>query len=222
MTLDELLAEIEHAPGDARLLRSLGGALGVELTRRRLDQLAPALQVLARSARLAAPYQAGYAAAVGDVVAAFQAVLAAEAEDVEMAALAKQPPYADVLGALAAGYQTPTAIAAQLGKHKASASRALAALREAGLVAAFAAPDGNERVRPHQLTPRGERVVDLMRHPGRRRKATPVRGARVARVSSAMVGGKRRARADEHAGAEPEAEAAAAPRAAPGSGRKPT
>jgi DNA-binding transcriptional ArsR family regulator len=46
-----------------------------------------------------------------------------------------------------------------MGKHKSSASRALASLREAGLVAAFSAPDGNERLRPHALTLRGRRLV---------------------------------------------------------------
>jgi DNA-binding MarR family transcriptional regulator len=185
MTLDELLAEFERAPDDARLLRAFGGALGIELSKRRLDKLAAALRALARAARAGAPasYVAGYAAAATDVVAAFQAVLAAEADDVEMASLARQAPYGEVLLALAGGLQTPTAIAAQLGKHKSSATRALAALRDAGLVAAFAAPDGNERVRPHVLTPRGERVVAELRRPGqlaRRRTKTPARGARIA------------------------------------------
>jgi len=205
MTLDELLHEIERAPGDLRLLRALGGALGIELTRRRLDKLAAALRVLARAGRGgasgrvvgpdgashdAATFAAGYAAATIDVIAAFQAVLAAEADESEMAALARSAPYGDVLLALAAGYQTSTAIAAQMGKNKSSASRALASLREAGLVSAFAAPDGDERARPHQLTPRGERVVELMRHPGRRRsKGTPARGSRIA---SAMMSSRER------------------------------
>jgi DNA-binding transcriptional ArsR family regulator len=191
MTLDELLAEIERAPGDARLLRALGGALGIELSKRREGKLAAALRVLARGGRGApASYEAGYVAAATDVVAAFQAVLASESEEVEMAALARSAPYGDVLLALAGGYQTSTAIAAHMGKNKSSASRALAALREAGLVAAFSAPDGNERVRPHHLTPRGERVVELLRHPGRARRkaATPIRGSRIA---SAMVSSSR-------------------------------
>ena len=183
MTLDELLAEIERSPHDARLLRALGGALGVELTKRRLDKLAVALRALARVARTGAgtTYEAGYAAAATDVLAAFQAVLAAESEDTEMVALARNTPYAEVLAALANGFQTPTAIAAQLGKDKSNASRALAALREAGLVTAFAAPDGNERIRPHQLTPRGERVVAELRSVGRRaRTKTPMRGTKIA------------------------------------------
>ena len=109
-------------------------------------------------------------------------MLAAEADDVDMASLARQAPYGEVLLALAGGLQTPTAIAAHLAKHKSSATRALAALRDAGLVAAFAAPDGNERVRPHVLTPRGERVVAELRRPGqaRRRTRTPARGTRIA------------------------------------------
>lgn len=183
MTLDELLAEIERSPHDARLLRALGGALGVELTQRRLDKLTPALRALAGAARAASgtSYEAGYAAAATDLVAAFQAVLGAEADDTEMAALARNAPYGEVLAALANGFQTPTAIAAQLGKNKSSASRALAALRDAGLVTAFAAPDGNERIRPHQLTPRGERVVAELRSTGRRaRTKTPIRGSKIA------------------------------------------
>ena len=199
MTLDELLAEIERAPHDARLLRALGGALGVELSKRRLDKLTSALRALARVSRGAAAsgprvigshvsasdaetYAAGYAAAATDLLGAFQAVLAAEADEQEMAALAKNAPYGEVLLALAAGLQTPTAIAERLGKNKSSASRALAALRDAGLVAAFAAPDGNERVRPHQLTPRGERVVAELRGSSRdrRRSKTPMRGVKFA------------------------------------------
>jgi DNA-binding transcriptional ArsR family regulator len=205
MTLDELLSEIERAPGDPRLLRALGGALGVELTKRRLDKLAAALRVLARTARAAAgtSYEAGYAAAATDVIAAFQAILAAESEEQEMSSLSRGTPYGDVLLALAGGYQTPTAIAAQMGKNKSSASRALAALREAGLVTAFAAPDGNERVRPHQLTPRGERVVDGMRNPGRRRtKGTPIRGSKIA---SAMISSRERTSDRDRARALPSA-----------------
>ncbi|HTJ45315.1 MAG TPA: helix-turn-helix domain-containing protein [Kofleriaceae bacterium] len=182
MTLDELLTEIERSPHDARLLRALGGALGVEMTKRRLDKLSLALRALARVARTGAgtSYEAGYAAAATDVLASFQAVLAAESEDTEMVALARNTTYAEVLAALANGFQTPTAIAAQLGKDKSNASRALAALREAGLVTAFAAPDGNERVRPHQLTPRGERIVAELRQSNRRRTKTPMRGTKIA------------------------------------------
>jgi DNA-binding MarR family transcriptional regulator len=195
MTLDELLAEIERAPRDARLLRALGGALGIELSKRRLDKLTAALRALAHTARDAttprvpgsydsaadaASYAAGYAAAATDVTSAFQAVLAAEADEQDMAALARNAPYGDVLLALAAGAQTPTAIADRLGKNKSSASRALSALRDAGLVAAFAAPDGNERVRPHQLTPRGERVVAELRGTRRARTRTPARGLKIA------------------------------------------
>ena len=185
MTLEELLNELERAPGDARLLHALGGALGVEMSKRRLGRLQPALRTLAQTGKHEHSYEAGYAAAVADVVGAFQAVLAAEAEEIDMAALARQSPYAEVLFSLAEGHQTATAIAVRLGKNKSSASRALASLRAAGLVTAYAGPDTDDRLRPHKLTLRGERVVDLMRQPGRRRKATPVRGERVASVSSA-------------------------------------
>jgi len=184
MTLEDLLNELERAPGDARLLRALGGALGVEMSKRRLGRLEPALRALARTSKNEHTYEGGYTTAIADVVGAFQAVLAAEAEEVDMAALARQSPYAEVLFALAEGHQTATAIAVRLGKNKSSASRALASLREAGLVTVYAGPDTDERLRPHRLTLRGERVVELMRQP-RRRKSTPIRGERVASVSSA-------------------------------------
>jgi DNA-binding MarR family transcriptional regulator len=197
MTLDELLTEIARTPGDPRLLRALGGALGVELSRRQLGRLPDALAVLARLARTEAGFAAAYATALADLIASFQAVLAAEAEDSELAALARQAPYAEVLLALASGRETSTAIAGFLNKNKSSASRALAALRDAGLVAAFAAADGDERVRPHQLTPRGERVVEQLRHPGRRRKATPVRGARLPTAAVALTPARRDERSGE-------------------------
>jgi DNA-binding transcriptional ArsR family regulator len=136
-------------------------------------------------------YVAGYAAALQDVVLAFQAEVGAEAEDVEVARLAMASPYVEALGALAAGNATVTAIGLAMGKNKSSASRALAVLREAGLVAAYASPDGNERSRPHALTARGRRVVAEAQkeraRAARRKVGTPVRGARVASGSVTMA-----------------------------------
>jgi len=200
MTLEELLVELERAPGDGRLLRATGAALGVEMSKRRLGKIQPALRALARVAKNDRTYDAGYAAAVADVVGAFQAVLAGEAEEADMAQLARQSPYAEVLFSLAEGHQTATAIAVRLGKNKSSSSRALASLREAGLVTVYDAPDADERLRPHRLTLRGERVVDLMRHPGRRRKATPVRGERLP-----AYGAPKEARSSDRLRAEPRA-----------------
>ena len=183
MDLGDILGELERAPGDARWLRALGSALGVELTRRRLEQLAPVLRALARRGAAGGEFAAGYAAAVQDVALSFQAELGAEAEDAEVARLALASPYAEALAALAAGNQTVTAIGVAMGKTKSSASRALAVLREAGLVTAYAAADGDERSRPHGLTARGRRVVDQMagqRVRAARRRGTPVRGARIA------------------------------------------
>lgn len=197
MTLDELLTEIARAPGDPRLLRALGGALGVELAKRQPGKLAAVLTALARIARTEAPFASAYATALTDLVASFQAVLAAEADETELAALARQAPYVDVLLALAGGRETPTAIASFLNKNKSSASRALAALRDAGLVAAFAAPDGDDRVRPHQLTPRGERVVEQIRSPGRRRKGTPLRGSRLPTAVATSAPSRRDERSGE-------------------------
>jgi DNA-binding transcriptional ArsR family regulator len=198
MTLEELLVEIEQSPGDARLLRALGGALGIEMSKRRLGKLQPALRTVSRAKRSDHGYEDGYAAAVVDVVGAFQAVLAAEAEEADMAQLVRQSPYAEVLFALAEGHQTATAIAGRLGKNKSSASRALASLREAGLVVVHDAPDTDERLRPHRLTLRGERVIDVMRHPGRRgRKPTPVRGEKLPGIFNAAPRSSERARAGE-------------------------
>jgi DNA-binding MarR family transcriptional regulator len=197
MTLEELLIELERSPGDARLLRAVGGALGIEMSKRRLGKLQPALRSLSRATPGNHTYEDGYASAVIDVVGAFQAVLAAESEEVDMAQLARQSPYAEVLFSLAEGHQTATAIATRLGKNKSSASRALASLREAGLVAVHDAPDADERLRPHRLTVRGERVVDLMRHPGRRRKATPAAGHRIPGAFGAASRSSERVRAVE-------------------------
>jgi len=199
MTLEELLIELERAPGDARLLRAVGGALGVEMSRRRLGKLQPALRSLSRSSKGDHSYEDGYATAVVDVVGAFQAVLAAEVEEVDMAQLARQSPYAEVIFALAEGHQTATAIAGRLGKNKSSASRALASLREAGLVSVYDSPDADDRLRPHRLTLRGERVLDVMRHPGRRRKATPVRGERVPGIFGNAARSSERLRAEPRA-----------------------
>jgi DNA-binding transcriptional ArsR family regulator len=199
MTLEELLIELERCPGDERLWRAVGGALGVEMSKRRLGKLQPALRTVARSQKHDRTYEDGYATAVVDVVGAFQAVLAAEVEEVDMAQLARQSPYAEVLFALAEGHQTATALAVRLGKNKSSASRALASLREAGLVAVYDAPDADDRLRPHRLTLRGERVVDLMRHPARRRKATPVRGERLPGIFGAAAKSSERLRAEPRA-----------------------
>jgi DNA-binding MarR family transcriptional regulator len=190
MDLTDLLAQLETAPDDPRWLRALGGALGVELTRRRIEQLKPVLRALARKpGGTGTSFSAGYAAALQDVTMAFQAELGGEVEEAEVARLAQQSPYAEALAALANGNQTVTAIGVAMGKTKSSASRALAVLREAGLVAAYTGVDGDDRSRPHALTPRGRRVVDQMHQIAReraravaRRRGTPVRGASVARA----------------------------------------
>jgi len=194
MDLTDILAELDAAPGDTRWLRALGGSLGVELTQRRLEQLVPVLRTLARNVA-GSSFSAGYAAALQDVALAFQAELGVEVEDAEVARLAQVSPYAEALAALAAGNQTVTAIGVAMGKTKSSASRALAVLREAGLVTAYTAADGNERSRPHALTPRGRRAVEQIHHLAQqrartaRRRSTPVRGARNA---GAFTGGARK------------------------------
>ncbi|HVK77406.1 MAG TPA: helix-turn-helix domain-containing protein [Kofleriaceae bacterium] len=218
MDLDELIRWFEVAPGDPRRLRSLTGSLGIELTRRRLDHVAAALDALRRAdaavpalghARLGTDpsdprYLAGYVTAVEDLLRAFQAELGEEQTEREVLHYVRTEPYRSVLSALAAGAETATEVAAAMGKHKSSASRALAALREAGLVAAYSAPDGNDRLRPHALTLRGQRVVaELRGQRGRRgdgsrsssadkaaaRKKTPGKGNR---PSSAAAAGTRR------------------------------
>ena len=186
MDVPELLAWFAEAPTDPHRLRSLGGSLGVELSRRRLAHLAPAMQALARVSQGAGPlaaarsttstrdpgFQAGYLTALEDLLRAFQAELGEEESERELVHYARAEPYRGVLLAMGTGAATSTEIAAAMGKHKSSASRALAALREAGLVASYSAPDGNERLRPHALTLRGQRVLTELRRqaePGQRR-----------------------------------------------------
>jgi DNA-binding MarR family transcriptional regulator len=221
MDLTELVTWFAEAPTDPHRLRSLGSSLGVELSRRRLDHLATTMSAVARvssgggalaAARLGASsrdpgFQAGYLTAVEDLLRSFQAELGEEESERELAHYARTEPHRGVLMAMAAGAETSTEIAAAMGKHKSSASRALATLREVGLVASYSAPDGNDRLRPHALTLRGQRVVAELR--GRRaeggraqtasgssdkalaRKKTPGKGQRPP-VASAAV--SRRAR----------------------------
>ncbi|MBK9030951.1 MAG: MarR family transcriptional regulator [Myxococcales bacterium] len=181
MDLTELIAWFEEAPTDVARLRALGGSLGLELTRRRLDHLARAMAALADAARAPAlaraqltatadpTFQAGYLTAVEDMVRAYQAELGEEDTEREILHYAKTEPYKSALLALADGAETPTEVALTMGRHKSSASRALAALREAGLVAGYAAPDSNERQRPHALTRRGKNIVEGARAGGARR-----------------------------------------------------
>lgn len=185
MELEELLTWYADAPGDAHRLRSLASAMGIELTRRRLDHIDRALGAMQAVMRRPeerdpadARFQAGYVAALEDLLRSFQAELGEEEREREILYYVKTEPYRGALAALADGAETATEIAAAMGKHKSSASRALAALREAGLVAAFSAPDGNERLRPHALTMRGRRLVAELR--GHR-----PRGAEGSRSSSA-------------------------------------
>lgn len=211
MELDELITWFADAPGDPHRLRSLAAAVGLELTRRRLDHVDAvlvALRVVPRPPERSDPgeprYQAGYVAALEDLLRAFQAELGEEASEREILHYVRTEPYRGALAALADGAETATEIAAAMGKHKSSASRALAALREAGLVAAFSAPDGNERLRPHALTVRGRRLVAELRGDKPRRaegsrsssaekaaarKKTPGKGSRAPGASAA--GGRR-------------------------------
>ena len=177
MDVQELLTWFAEAPTDPHRLRSLGSSLGVELSRRRIDALGSVMQTLARvghgggelaAARSASAardpaFQAGYLTAMEDLVRAFQAELGEEESERDLVHYARTEPYRGVLLAMGNGAETSTDIAASMGKHKSSASRALAVLREAGLVASYSAPDGNERLRPHALTLRGQRVLAELR-----------------------------------------------------------
>jgi DNA-binding transcriptional ArsR family regulator len=183
MELEELLTWYADAPGDAHRLRSLASAMGIELTRRRLahiDQVLGAMLAVVRRPEHRDPadarFQAGYIAALEDLLRSFQAELGEEESERAILHYVKTEPYRGALAALADGAETATEIAAAMGKHKSSASRALAALREAGLVAAFSAPDGNERLRPHALTLRGRRLVAELQ--GQRRGGVRAEGSR--------------------------------------------
>ena len=181
MDFTELIAWFEQAPGEVARQRALASSLGLELTRRRIEHLGRTMTALATAARAPAlararvaattdaAFQAGYLLALEDLVRAFQAELGEEETEREVLHYARTEPYKSALLALAEGAETPTEVALTMGKHKSSASRALAALREAGLVAGYAAPDGNDRQRPHALTRRGTRVVDELRAGGARR-----------------------------------------------------
>ncbi len=215
MELDELITWYADAPSDAHRLRSLAAAMGIELTRRRLDHIDQVLAAVRAAARRpertdrvdqrdpSEPrFQAGYVAALEDLLRAFQAELGEEVSERELLHYVRTEPYRGAIAALADGAETATEIAAAMGKHKSSASRALSALRAAGLVAAFSAPDGNERLRPHALTLRGRRVVAELRGERPRRadgsrsnsadkaaasKKTPGKGSRSAAAGAASA-----------------------------------
>lgn len=184
MEFTELIQWFEQAPGDPHRLRSLGSSLGLELTRRRLDHVTRTMSALSTAAREPAlararvsasgdpAFQAGYLTAVEDLLRSYQAELGEEAHEREILHYARTEPYKSALLALDEGAETPGEVAVMMGRHKSSASRALAALREAGLVAGYSAPDGNERMRPHALTLRGQRVVSELRAGGARRGDT--------------------------------------------------
>jgi DNA-binding MarR family transcriptional regulator len=215
MEFTELITWFEEAPADPHRLRSLGSSLGLELTRRRLEHVARTMTALSSAgreptvarAKVAATtdptFCAGYLTAVEDLLRSYQAELGEEESEREILYYAKTEPYKSALLALDEGAETATEIAQTMGRHKSSASRALAALREAGLVAGYAAPDGNERQRPHALTRRGKRIVDELRAGGARRgdlsrsrsnssekaaikKRTPSKGNRAPSVAAAL------------------------------------
>lgn len=216
MELPELISWFEQAPADPHRLRSLGSSLGLELTRRRLDHLVRTMAALTAAskapalarARIASTndptFQAGYLTAVEDLLRSYQAELGEEEHEREILHYAKTEPYKSALLALDEGAETPTEVAVMMGRHKSSASRALAALREAGLVASYSAPDGNERLRPHAVTLRGKRVVNELRANGARRgdasrsrssssekaalkKRTPLKGNRPAQPAASTA-----------------------------------
>ncbi len=201
MDVPALIAWFAEAPTDPHRLRSLASSLGVELSRRRLDHLATTMQILARVSQGRGPlaaarsttsagdpgFQAGYLTALEDVLRTFQAELGDEASERELVHYARAEPYRGVLLAMGGGAATSTEIAQAMGKHKSSASRALAALREAGLVASYSAPDGNERLRPHALTLRGQRVLTELR-----RQVEPSTRAAMAAGSSDKVAARKK------------------------------
>jgi diguanylate cyclase (GGDEF)-like protein len=145
------------ASADRRALRRGGRGLVFEI----LDQRAPELAALRRElAEVADPpeesFAAGYRAAVTDWLAAVEAALAPAArERAARRLLTDHPHWWALLRAADEHFVTPTEACGLLGTSLPTASRALASLREAGVLDRV--PAGKER--PHRLTLLGARLL---------------------------------------------------------------
>jgi hypothetical protein len=164
MKPERLLRHLRAGAADKRSLHDAGALVGNELPRRRVEVLQQARAALARfDLPEKESYAAGYAAALADVVAAFEVATSQDREVATNADALVRSGVRDVIGIMREGVELPSAIAERLGKPREVVSRTLSQMRESGLAEDFDPPAGSDqRMRPHRLTARGEGLADQL------------------------------------------------------------
>jgi DNA-binding MarR family transcriptional regulator len=183
MKAAKILARLGAARDAIAELRRAGQALGDELPRRRLDELRVLRAGLAGMKYPEASFELGYACALQDVMAAYEAAAQRLVDEEDAQAFILNEGWRDVLLALQSGSKRPADLAKETGKDPAWISRALQKLREAALVEASGGADG--RTKPHRLTLLGARVLARLPAPV---SGDLLRGIRVAvHLDSSLV-----------------------------------
>jgi CRP-like cAMP-binding protein len=181
MKIDKVVSRIARLSTEPELLEQVARDVGAGLAAGERDEL----ETIARELAARAPhrargakaseqeYWAGYAAAIGTLLAAQRAT--AEKHESRQAALqhAQGETAQGVLAVLATGPATGAEVAAQLGVTPGAASKLLTMLRGAGLVRTLGGQPYPKRGarKPHVLTPLGSWAADELR---RRRRAAGV------------------------------------------------
>ena len=161
MRMKMVEARARRAQRDGEDLRRLARDLGRAAPRVQVDTLRGFRAALA-SDEPSDPYARGYRAALADLAAALEVEITHEQEVGAAERIGRQTRHALVLKALSAGPRTPSGLAEELRIDRSHLSHVLTDLRAHDLVAAFEGPEGDGRVRPQQLTLRGQRIVDKM------------------------------------------------------------
>lgn len=163
MRLDKVARKLAGGRPDERLLRSLSADVGHELPRGRLEVLARFRELLAR-AEPSEPrsFEEGYRVALLEVVAAYEAEAGALQEEKEVEALLRRRGWKQVLTALEQGPRTQAQLAEALEMDKGQLSRLLKDMRSARLVEVFQTPESKHSSQPHQLSLRGQRLLERL------------------------------------------------------------
>jgi DNA-binding transcriptional ArsR family regulator len=117
---------------------------------------------LAREAFTEGSFAAGYAAALADVAASFDAVRGSDDDEQAAVEIIKRGSVRDVLTALRDGVVAPGDIARRLGKRPEVVTRLLGDLREAHLAEEADVEGGDRRRNPHRLTERGLAITERL------------------------------------------------------------
>lgn len=165
MDATRLLKRLESKRASPEVLRSFGRDLGHELAKKRgLDALPQLVGGLKQTGgEELAPWILGYRTALGDLLAAFNAEAGDAERTAELRRLARERAnWSAALRALKDEPRTPSDLAIRLSIDQGQMSRLLGELRVAGLVEVRIPHGGDARMRPHELTLAGERVVESL------------------------------------------------------------